>query len=519
MHPEVISDEPGNCPKCGMKLVPMDPDRTRSILEARGEAVPETTGAGTERKILYWRDPMDPAYVRTEPGKSPMGMDLVPVYEDEVAGGPTIRIDPVTQQNMGLRYDLVRRGPLVKTVRTVGMVEFDERGLGTVTTKVAGWVEKVHVDLTGTPVQKGDALFDLYSPQLLSAQQEYLIALRDVEQAKGSAAALARARLESSRERLRLFDISEEQIDRLEQRGEPRKTLSIEAPLTGIVTRKNVTEGDYLEPGKPAYQTADLSTVWVIGKVYESDLAYVKLDQEATMRLDYLPGQTYHGRVTYIYPYLEKGTREIPVRMEFPNPDGELKPGMYATIELRSRLADDAVLAPATAVIDTGERQVVFVTRDGGKFEPRQIRIGLRGEGDVLQILSGLAPGEQVVVSGQFMLDSESRLREATLKMLEPGMNKTTDTLTKAPASEEPAAMGHEMQDMKMPETSSVMSHETQYVCPMPSHAGTLYDTPGDCPLCGMKLAPVTQSEAERFEKTRSADIPTTPSHGAMHKP
>lgn len=523
MHPEVISDTPGNCPKCGMKLVVMDPDRARTILEARGEsalpagAKPAAGGAGKERKILYWRAPMDPAYIRNAPGKSPMGMDLVPVYEDEAAGGPSIRIDPVTEQNMGLRYDTVRMGPLVKSIRTVGTVQYDEQSLGAVTTKVSGWVQKVHVNQTGMQVHKGEPLFDLYSPDLYSAQEEYLVALRDVKQAETrglkEAALLARNRLNSARDRLRLFDISDAQIQTLEKELKTRKALTIDAQLTGIVTKKNIVEGDELKAGMPAYQIADLSTIWVIGKVYESDLSYVELGQEAQMRLDYLPGRIYRGRITYVYPYLEPGTREIAVRMEFHNPGYDLKPGMYATIELRKELAEQAILVPSMAVIDTGERQVAFVMREAGKFEPRRLATGARTASGELQVLSGLAPGEVVVVSGQFLLDSESRLREAVLKMLRPGLvdtrqifNAETRTTSTRPAGVMPPSMNMPGRgDMKTTATATAI----KYVCPMPSHAGILYGKPGDCPLCGMKLVP-TESvpRGKQAEATWRAEHP-----------
>jgi Cu(I)/Ag(I) efflux system membrane fusion protein/cobalt-zinc-cadmium efflux system membrane fusion protein len=504
MHPEVIRDEPGYCPKCDMKLTPMDPDRTRMVLEARGESVPDSAGGtaqAKDRKILYWRAAMDPTYIRNEPGKSPMGMDLVPVYEDEVSGGPSIRIDPVTEQNMGLRYDVVHAGPLQKTVRTVGTVEYDEQGLGVVTTKINGWVEKVHINLTGTQVHKGDPLFEIYSPELYSAQEEYLVALKDVEEARTQnlqeAAALAQSRVESARDRLRLFDISDAQIQKLRETQGIRKTLTIQAQLTGIVTHKGIVEGDYLKAGTPAYKIADLSTVWVIGKVYETDLPYVRLGQEALMKLDFLPGRVYRGRVTYIYPYLEEGTREVPVRMEFHNPGYDLKPGMYATIRIESRLEDEAVLVPSMAVIRTGEREVAFVMRDSGKFEPRQVETGVRTSDDELQVISGLAPGETVVVSGQFLLDSESRLREATLKMLNPGMVNTSNILKKGPETASAHAHDTTMAGMKM--NDGPTSGELRYVCPMPSHAGIFYDQPGDCPLCGMRLVPVQSWQVKEF--------------------
>ncbi|MBI1390832.1 MAG: efflux RND transporter periplasmic adaptor subunit [bacterium] len=489
MHPEVISDEPGTCPKCGMKLTPMDPDRARTILEARGEKVASTAADNKERKILYWRAPMDPSYVSDKPGKSPMGMDLVPVYEDQVKGGPTITIDPVTEQDMGVRYDVVRSGPVVKTIRTVANVQYDENSLGTVTTKVDGWVEKLYVQETGTQVHKGDPLFEFYSPQLYSAQEEYLVALSDLEKARQRNAPesvnMAQQRLTSAESRLLYFDIAQDRIDRLKAEKKISKTMTIRSQLTGIVTDKNIVEGDFLKSAMPAYKIADLSSVWVIGKVYESDLPAIHLGQEAHMTLDYLPGRTYRGRVTYLYPYLEKGTREISVRMEFHNPGYDLKPGMYATIEINSdELSREAVLVPDMAVIFTGERRLAYVMREPGKFEPRRLDLGVRTGTREWEVLSGVAPGEKVVVSGQFLLDSEARLREATLKMLNPGMTDSRDVISGSSSHVHSASM-------PMEATPPAPVLNDKFVCPMPSHAGILYDHPGDCPLCGMKLVPV----------------------------
>jgi Cu(I)/Ag(I) efflux system membrane fusion protein/cobalt-zinc-cadmium efflux system membrane fusion protein len=508
MHPEIIADEPGDCPKCQMKLTPMEKDRARMVLEARGETVSDAdSGAPAgERKILYWRAPMDPTYIRQEPGKSPMGMDLLPVYEDEVAGGPTIRIDPVTEQNMAVRYAPVRVGPLDKEIRTVGTIAYDERGLGTVTTKIDGWIEKLLVNETGTQVHAGDPLFEFYSPQLYSAQEEYLVALRDARRAgEGEAGDLAQSRVRSAGDRLRLYDIGEAQIDALAQSGKINKTMTIAAAMTGIVTERSVTEGEFLKAGTPAYRIADLSNVWVVGKVYESDLAWVRTGQEARMTLDYLPGRTHLGRVTYVYPYLEEGTREIPVRMEFHNPGYLLKPGMYATIRLRSRIKDEAVLAPSSAVIDTGERQVAFVRREGGKFEPRQLTLGPRGDDGTIEILKGLVPGESVVVSGQFLLDSESRLREATLKMLNPGKIGAEQW-----GADEPG-QGAEARD-------GARGRPLRHVCPMPEHAGVVYDEPGGCPLCGMKMVPVGEDYEARNGKVAHYTCPM-PEHGMVEEP
>ena len=300
---------------------------------------------------------MSPGEIHDKPGKDSMGMDLVPVYEGEAAAG-TIQIDPVVEQNMGVRVDTVKRGPLAKTVRTVGFVDYDETTLTVVTTKVDGWVEKLYVNQTGAQVHEGEPLFELYSPALFSAQEEYLAALRNLQKkdvpliprSRGDSQALVR----DARTRLEYFDISPGQIAELERTGTVRKTLTIRAPFTGIVTQKNVVEGQRIMAGMEVFRIADLSTVWVIAKVYEYDLPYVRLGQEAFMTLDYLPGRTFRGRVTYVYPYLDAKSREVSARMEFHNPGYELKPGMYATVTLVSKVADDATLVPDVAVIDTG---------------------------------------------------------------------------------------------------------------------------------------------------------------------
>ncbi len=484
MHPEVVQDHPGDCPKCGMKLQPMPHDRAVAmglVKEPAAETKAETKSA--DRKIAYWKSSMVAGEIHKEPGKDSMGMALVPVYEDEAAGAAAIQIDPVTEQDMGVRVDKVTRGPLVKTVRTVGFVDYDESTLAAVNTKVGGWVEKLYVNQTGVQVHAGDPLFELYSPELFSAQEEYLSALRNLQSKDVPAVPLSRSDSEGlvrdARTRLEYFDISREQIVRLERTKKVEKTLTIRAPFTGIVTRKNVVEGQKITAGTDVFRIADLSTVWIIGKVYEYDLPYVRLGQEALMTLTYLPGKTFRGRVTYVYPYLEAKSREVSVRMEFHNPGYDLKPGMYATITLSGELAADAVLVPDVAVIRTGTRSVVFVQRAPGRFEAREVTIGARSENNYLQVLSGLSPGETVVVSGQFLLDSESNLREAALKFLPPGKVESAQPIKAATEQAEKAA-GQPEEEGKL-----------YYVCPMPEHADILYDEPGNCPICGMRLVPV----------------------------
>jgi len=369
-----------------------------------------------ERKIKLYKSTMMAGEINQRPGKDSMGMDMVPVYEEETAA-PTesavITIDPVTMQNMGLRTALVTRGPLRRIIRTVGTIDYDETALADVTLKTKGWIEKLFVDTTGQEVHKDDPLFALYAPDLVTAQQEYLIALH-------SGVASLKA---SALRRLQNFDISAAQITALEKTGEVRKTLEITAPRDGIVVEKMAFQGQMADAGMKLYRLADLSRVWVQAPVYEQDLPLVRVGQEAEVSLTYLPGQTFHGRVAYVYPTLDDKTRTARVRMEFPNPERALKPGMFAKVTLHTEAEKATVLVPDTAVLRSGEKNTVFIARDGGKFEPSTVVLGARGEGDSYQVLSGLKEGERVVVSGQFLLDSESQLKEAIQKMAEPGSN------------------------------------------------------------------------------------------------
>ncbi len=489
MHPEVVQDQPGNCPKCGMRLQPMAHDRAVAMGLAPASAADSTPAAGG-RTVVFWKSSMIPGEIHPGPGKDSMGMDLVPVYADEAGDAGLIRIDPVTEQDMGVRVAPVTRGPLVESVRTVGIVDYDETSLAAVALKVDGWVEKLYVDKTGAQVHEGDALFELYSPALFSAQQEYLAARRNLQ--RKDVAAVPSARLDSealvrdARTRLEYFDISDAQIREIERAGVARKTLTIRAPFTGIVTHKNVVEGQMIKAGTDVFRIADVSTVWVIGKVFEQDLAYVEVGQEALMTLTYLPGRTFRGRVTYVYPYLDEKTREVPLRMEFHNPGYALKPGMYATVTLTRALPGTATLVPDIAVIDTGIRKVVFVMRAPGRYEAREVKTGRRSENDRLEVLSGLSPGEQVVLSGQFLLDSESRLREAALKFLEPGVQGGATPIKDATARAEAVAGTEEH-----PALETKHGGTLAYVCPMPEHGDIVYDQPGTCPICGMKLVPV----------------------------
>ena len=489
MHPQVIEHKPGNCPICGMKLTPV-----------RKQA--GTKASPTERKVKSYKSTMNPGEVSPTPRKDSMGMDMVPVYDDEAAAAETsaITIDSVTIQNMDLRTGLVTRGPLRRMVRTVGVVDFDETALTEVTTKFKGWVEKLLVDSTGQQVHRGDPLFDIYSPELYSAQVEYLLALNQPTNLMGAGTEALKA---SARAKLKFLDVPSEQIEQIEKDGHARKTLSINAPRDGVVVEKMVVAGQMVEAGMKLYRLADLGTVWVQSQIYEQDLPQVRLGQEATVSLSYLPDRKFRGRVTYIYPTVDEKTRTAKVRMEFHNPGYLLKPGMFTTVELEAELAASALLVPDMAVLRSGEKNTVFVALEGGKFEPRTVAIGARAEGNLYQVLSGLSEGERIVISGQFMLDSESQLREAIQKMMRPhGSEKPREhaghegALAATGAGTNAAAVGAE---------------RVVYICPMPEHVSLEYDHAGKCPLCGMTLVPVTREALDKIQPGGKLEYYTCP--------
>ena len=413
MHPEVILEEPGQCPKCGMNLVPV---------KNSGAAVEQAVKNKGKRKILYWQAPMNPTEIYDKPGKSKMGMDLVPVYEDEVNAGSAVKVDPTTVQNMGVRMALVEKRDFSRMIRTVGKIGYNEEKIYAVSARISGWIEKLKVNYTGEQVRKGQELLEIYSPELVTTQQEYLLALKNRKQLAGSKFSSIREGAENlvraSRQRLAYWDIPESAIRRLEESGEVRKTLALEAPHSGVVIQKNADEGQYVKAGMTLYHIADLSTVWVDVSIYDNEAPWVTVGAKARMTLSYLPGKTFEGRVNYIYPYLDEKARDVKVRLEFTNPDIELKPGMYANIHIETPPVHDALVVPTEAVIRSGQRNLVFINREKGRFEPREVILGEESEDGKVRIVSGVLEGERVVVSAQFLLDSESRLQEAIQKML-----------------------------------------------------------------------------------------------------
>ncbi len=346
------------------------------------------SGQAGEKKILYWKAPMDPNYISQEPGKSPMGMDLIPVYEGEDDGAPpgTVRIDPVIVQNIGVRTAEVKRMELKREIRTIGRVDYDEQKVYHVNTKVEGWIEELYVNVTGESVKKGDMLLGMYSPKLVSAQEEYLLARRHSEVMTGVGRS---SLLELSRRRLELWDVPAHQLRELEEKGVAMRILHIHSPASGIVIKKSVVEGMYIKPGMNLYTIADISRVWVYVDIYEYEVPWVKVGQEAEMTLASYPGKLFNGKVTFIYPFMGAKTRTNKVRLEFDNPGLKLKPDMYANVTLSSVISRNAVAVPTEAIIRSGERNLVVVARGGGKFSPRPVTLGVEADG-YYEVLDGI---------------------------------------------------------------------------------------------------------------------------------
>jgi membrane fusion protein, copper/silver efflux system len=348
------------------------------------------------------------------PGMAQPGQPEKPSGEAP-AEAPAVEISPEKQQLIGVKIAAVSVRPLSKVIRTVGRIEYDERLLRTVNTKVEGWIEKLYIDYTGRYVKKGEPMAELYSPELLATQEEYLSILK-WRGAKGSetqAGAMiskdAEAFVEAARKRLQRFDISDEQIRELEQTGKARRTLVIYSPANGYVVQKMALQGMRVMPGEKLFDVADLSTVWVIADVYEYELSSIRVGETASIGLSYIPGKEFKSKIDYVYPTLSGETRTARVRFSIPNPDGRLKPQMFSTVEIKINLGSRLAI-PDDAVIDTGERQIVYVDRGEGYFEPREVMLGLRAEG-YREVLMGLKAGEKVAASAAFLVDSEAQLK------------------------------------------------------------------------------------------------------------
>ncbi len=498
MHPQVIEDHPGTCPICGMDLVPlksstasvtatapeaadataapplaatpappaasagkrkilfyrnpMDPSVTSPVpmKDSMGmdyvpvyagaaapaatppvaPAAPASRGEGAHRgKVLFYCNPMNPAITSPVPMKDEMGMDYVPVYADEAAAarrqGAVVTIDPAVVQNMNVVTAVVRRRDVTRQIRTVGTLEYDPERVVSVTTKYDGFVEKVFANYLGQTVRRGDPLFEIYAPELVQTEQELLSALefsRQLEGTPGDAARRAAALVDAARTRLSYWDISPSQIAGIERSGKVLRTLTVTAPASGVVIdRMEGLEGMAVKPGMNVLKVADLSHLWLEAEVFDNQLPWVREGSTAQVSVPYFPGETFTGRVRFVEPQLSDKTRSVRLTFEIPNRGGRLRANMYATVVFEPVAVRSAVVVPSSAVLRTGERNVVIVALGAGRFAPRDVILGVEGDG-VVQVLSGIGPGEEVVTSAQFLIDSESNLQAAIQQMIESKM-------------------------------------------------------------------------------------------------
>ena len=364
---------------------------------------------GAEREVLYWVAPMDANYRRDEPGKSPMGMDLVPVYADEVDGQPgVVKIDPTIINNLGVRTVLAERGELSRRIETVGYVGYAEETVQHVHTRVDGWIEKLVTKASGDPVEKGQLLFELYSPTLVNAQEEYLVALRSSN----------KLLLKASRERLASLGVTSSEIARLDKERKIRRLVRVYAETDGVIAHLGVREGIFVTPATEIMSVAKLDTIWVIAEVFERQAAWVKAGQSAKVELDYLPGEIWDGTVDYVYPELDPKTRTLKVRLRFDNQSESLQPNMFARVTILGEGFGNVVHIPREALIRGGSVNRVVLALPEGRFRSQPVKVGIES-GDRIAIREGISEGDLIVASGQFLIDSESNI-EAALERMEP---------------------------------------------------------------------------------------------------
>jgi len=369
-----------------------------------------------DRKVLYYRNPMGLPDTSPIPKQDSMGMDYTPVYADEQSSSGQVKISPDKVQKLGVKTEQTALRDLTRTVRAVGQFQLDERRLSSVTTKFEGYIERLYVNATGQPVKRGQPLMDVYSPELVSAQEEYLVAWsgrkflkNGTEESLVGVGQLA----EGALKRLRNWDISDAQLRQLQQNGKANRTLTLYAPANGVVLEKIAVAGMRFMPGEPLFKIADLSAIWLLADVFEQDLALVHIGQLVKISVDAYPDKELVGKIAYIYPTVTPETRTAKVRIELTNPGGMLRPDMYASVQLISGHSKArALTVPDSAVIDSGTRQIVLVQLADGLFEPREVKLGMRSDG-YAEVLQGLSEGENVVVRANFLIDAESNLKAA----------------------------------------------------------------------------------------------------------
>ena len=382
-----------------------------------------TPSASAERKVLYYRNPMGTGHVSDKPMKDEMGMDYVPVHADEpgaAAEAGMVRIDPAMAQNIGVRTAAVTKGNVASEIVANGVLALNEAGVGMVTAKVGGYIEKLHVAAVGQKIKSGDPLFDLYSPDIIAALEEYLSAVRYQDSLPlGGQQAMHRNATDlvvGAHKRVELLGINKSQLRQIQAEGAVPRVITLYAAQDGVVLKKNAVEGAYITPGTELFTIADLSRLWVLADVYAADFATVRPGQAATVNVQGLPGKTFRGKVDFIYPTLAAETRTAKVRIVLDNPKGMLRPDMYASVTIQGAAQKAQLLVPKSAVLRTGKQDLVIVAAGENRFRPQPVRLGSEAR-EHYAVLDGVKEGDSVVTSAQFLLDSESRIQEAVNKM------------------------------------------------------------------------------------------------------
>lgn len=495
MHPQIISDEPGNCPICEMKLVPVKKQN-------------QSTG---ERKILFYRHPMNPDVISAVPNKDEMGMDFVPVYEDEVSESIIVSIDPDIQQKMNIKTTKVELKELSSKIVTNGILKTDETKEFIVTTRLDGWVEKLYVNYIGQFIPKGAMLMDIYSPELISAQQELITALSyqkainhsSIKSIKESGNELVRNAIK----KLELLEVPESEIQRLIETKELKTTITLYAKRSGTVLEKNVIEGEKIMAGMPLLKIADLSNLWLIADVYEYELSKISIGSKAYITFKFLPGKVYEGKVSFIYPTLDEKTRIVKVRIDAPN-RGELKPAMFANITIEGKSTGLKPVVVENAVIRSGLKDIVILYLGNGKYKPQEVKLGIYSDG-YYQVLDGLIEGNEVVTSAQFLIDSESNLRQVIQKFQTSSSDHSSSKLehqSQLKSQDEEHQSDKNLSEQKNLSTIvrqgvidlqaiDINKDKKLWQCPMDWNV--ISDEKGRCPVCEMKLKEYTIDEVK----------------------
>lgn len=450
-----------------------------------------------EKKILFWRAPMNPNEIYNQPGKSKMGMDLVPVYEDEASSSGTITISGAVQQNMNVKTAVVEDRELSPKVITNGILSIDEKTEYIVTTRVNGWVEKLYVNYTGQVVKKGEKLMDIYSPELVAAQQEFLTALSYQDSVKSSAfpeaAASGDELLKSAVRKLELLEIPASEIKRLKTTGEVKTYITLYAQNSGTVIEKTVLEGQKIMAGATLLRIADLSNLWLLADVYEYELPKIKLGLPAEITFNYIQEKIYHGKISFIYPTLDNKTRTVKVRFDVLNQHGELKPAMYANVVIKGKQLGMYPVIPEQAVLRSGQKNIVILALDEGKFKPVEIKLGIYSDG-YYQVLDGLTSGNTIVISSQFLIDSESNLRAALSQF---GGSPKKDEPDKMESMSD-IGQKNKMVREGVIDLEAIDKNKDGKLFEDVMDWNVISDEPGTCPLCGMTLQELTIKDIKK---------------------